>query len=163
MCNIGRGSRLILGSLATVGDCCLYTVGGIACVLIGVPSEFNTTALARQWLIDNNCEFVAKLATPVTYQLTAQEIKTLLGTNNIWANTGDTEVEYRADVTLYIGRLTEPDADMIADANITSGSYFMVGNDLYRATANIASGASVIVGTNAIKVSLATALNEINQ
>ena len=99
----------------------------------------------------------------ITYPLTQIEIpKTLLGTNNIWTDAGDTEVTYRADTKLYISRLTEPDADMVADANITSGSYFMVGNDLYRATVNIASGANVIEGTNAIKVSLATALNEIN-
>lgn len=104
--------------------------------------------------------FTARL---ITIQLTPHDVKTLLGQNNIFADTGDTEVEYRADTKLYIERLTEPDADMIADANIVSGSYFMVGNNLYRATANIASGASVIVGTNAVKVSLAQALNEINQ
>jgi len=111
----------------------------------------------------NGVQLVYELAEPIHYPITPTEIKTLLGQNNIWADTGDTEVTYRADTTLYISRLTEPDADMIADANITSGSYFMAGNNLYRATANIASGASVIVGTNAVKVSLAQALNEINQ
>ena len=35
-----------------------------------------------------------KLATPITYTLTPQEIRTLLGKNNIWADTGDTEVTY---------------------------------------------------------------------
>ena len=38
----------------------------------------------------------------------------------------------------------------------------MVGNSLFKATANIASGASVIVGTNCIRKSLSEALNEIN-
>ena len=107
-------------------------------------------------------QIVLPLATPIHYPLTPTEITSLLGQNNIWADCGDTSVTYRADTTLYISRLTEPDADMIADANITSGSYFMVGTDLYKATVNIASGASVIVGTNAVKVSLAQALNEIN-
>ena len=106
---------------------------------------------------------VYELAEPIHYPLAPIEIKTLLGQNNIWADTGDTEVEYRADTTLYIKRLTESDTDMVADSNIVSGQYFMVGTDLYKATVNIASGASVIVGTNATKVSLATALNEINQ
>ena len=110
----------------------------------------------------NGQQLVYELAEPIHYPLTPTEIKTLLGTNNIWSNTGDVSVEYRADTTLYIKRLTESDTDMVADANITSGSYFMVGNDLYKATVNIASGASVIVGTNATKVSLAQALNEIN-
>lgn len=72
-------------------------------------------------------------------------------------------VEYRADPTLYISRLTEPDADMIADANITSGQYFMVGNTLYKATANIASGASIVPNVNCTRKSLSEALNEINQ
>ena len=39
-------------------------------------------------------QFVYKLATPITYQLTPQEIRTLLGTNNIWADTGDVTVNY---------------------------------------------------------------------
>ena len=103
-----------------------------------------------------------ELATPITIQLTPHEVKSLLGQNNIFADTGDTSAEYRADTTLYIERLTEPDADMIADANIVSGSYFMVGNILYKATANIASGSAVIEGTNATRKSLSEALNEIN-
>ena len=104
-----------------------------------------------------------ELATPQTYQLTPTEVATLLGDNTIWADTGDTEVEYRADTKLYIERLTAPDsADMIADSNIVSGQYFMVGNTLYKATANIANGASIIVGTNCTRKSLSEALNEIN-
>lgn len=31
---------------------------------------------------------------PLTYQLTPQDVMTLLGTNNIWADTGDVTVEY---------------------------------------------------------------------
>ena len=85
------------------------------------------------------------------------------GQNNIFADTGDCSVEYRADTKLYIERLTAPDsADMIADSNIVSGQYFMVSNALYKATTNIANGGQIIVGTNCTKVSLATALNEIN-
>ena len=112
---------------------------------------------------DKTAQFVYPLATPIEIQLTPHEVKSLLGANNIWADTGDTSVEYRADTKLYIERLTEPDADMIADANIVSGQYFMVGNSLYLATANIASGSAVIVGTNCTRKSLSEALNEINQ
>lgn len=103
------------------------------------------------------------IATPITIQLTPHVVNSLLGQNNIFADTGDTEVEYRADTKMYIERLTEPDADMIADSNIVSGQYFMVGNSLYLATANIASGSVVIEGTNATRKSLSEALNEINQ
>jgi hypothetical protein len=51
---------------------------------------------------------------------------------------------------------------MIADSAITSGQFFMVGNTLYRALANIASGATITVGTNAQRVSLSDALNLVN-
>ena len=117
----------------------------------------------KTWLSTNNLKVVYELAEPVTYQLTPTEVTTLLGDNTIWADTGDTTCEYRADTKLYIERLTAPDsADMIADANITSGQYFMVGNSLYKATANIANGGQIIVGTNCIRKSLSEALNEIN-
>ena len=38
-------------------------------------------------------QVVATLATPTTVQLTPTEVKTLLGVNNIWADTGDVTVE----------------------------------------------------------------------
>ncbi len=40
------------------------------------------------------------LPDPIT--LTADSVKTFLGTNNIWADCGDTTVDYRADPTLFI-------------------------------------------------------------
>ena len=102
-----------------------------------------------------------ELATPFEVQLTAEDdITTLLGQNNIWSDTGDIEVEYRADTKLYIEKLTAPtEDDMIADHAISANSFFMVGNTLYRATTAIASGATITVGTNATKMSLSDALN----
>lgn len=43
-----------------------------------------------------------KLATPITYQLTPHEVKSMLGSNTIYADTGNTAVEYRADIQRYI-------------------------------------------------------------
>lgn len=101
-----------------------------------------------------------EIKNPTTVQLTPHEVCTLLGLNNVWADTGDTAVEYRADTRLYIEKLTQPEEyDMIADSAITSGKFFMIGNTLYRALANIASGATITVGTNATKMSLSDALN----
>ena len=98
-----------------------------------------------------------------TVQLTAQEVSTLLGQNNVWADTGNTEVEYRADTKLYIEKLTVPtEDDMVADHAISSGSFFMIGNTLYRATTAIASGATITVGTNATRLSLSDALNALS-
>lgn len=41
-------------------------------------------------------QLVYELATPITYQLTPTEVRTILGDNNIWADTGSVEVTYRA-------------------------------------------------------------------
>lgn len=45
-----------------------------------------------------------KLEEPITYQLTPHEVKSLLGSNTIYADTGDTSVEYRADIQRYIDK-----------------------------------------------------------
>ena len=47
---------------------------------------------------------VYKLATPVEVTLTPTEITTLLGTNNIFADCGDTTVSYYADTTLFVNK-----------------------------------------------------------
>ena len=50
---------------------------------------------------------VYELATPQTYQLTAQQISLLLGDNNIWSNGGNVTVTYAIDPALYQGMPTE--------------------------------------------------------
>ena len=97
------------------------------------------------------------------HDVAPQTIKTLLGVNNIWADAGNMEIEYVADTKLYIQRLTAPTEDnMIANENIASGKFFMVGNDLYLSTAAIVAGETIAPGTNCTKLSLAEALNNIN-
>lgn len=49
-------------------------------------------------------QLVYELTTPITFALTPTEIKSLLGDNNLWGDTGDTTVTYRADTTMYINR-----------------------------------------------------------
>lgn len=49
----------------------------------------------QAYLAENPLQLVYELATPITYQLTPQQLKTLRGTNNIWSNSNDnTEVTY---------------------------------------------------------------------
>lgn len=102
-----------------------------------------------------------ELATPQTYQLTPQQLfNTLYGVNNIWSDTGDSTITYTADTMLYIQNLTQPtEDDMVANTAIANGKFFMIGNNLYRATTAIASGSQIIPGTNATPMSLADALN----
>lgn len=47
---------------------------------------------------------VYDLATPIEIQLDPHEVSSLLGQNNIFADTGDSEVEYRADPTLFVNK-----------------------------------------------------------
>lgn len=108
-------------------------------------------------------QFVYKLATPIEITLTPTQIETLLGTNNIWADCGDVEVEYRADTKLYIQKINAPaDDDMTADTQIASGKYFIIGNNLYLSTTTIPAGDTIIPGTNCTKTDLAEALNALN-
>ncbi len=104
---------------------------------------------------------------PQTYQLTKSQITgiltTLHGNNNIWADCGNTEVTYCADTKLYIEHLTQPtEDDMTADHAISAGTFFMISNNLYLATSQIAAGATITPGTNATQLSLADALNQLN-
>ena len=108
-------------------------------------------------------QLVYKLDTQQTYQLTPQEVRTFLGTNNIFSDCSSVEVEYRADTKLYIEKLTMPtEDDMVANQAIASGKFFMIGNSLFLSTAAIANGAQIIEGTNATRLSLADALNALN-
>ena len=47
-------------------------------------------------------EICYRLATPTTYQLTPQQLATFLGDNAIWANTGNTTVQYCANTKGYV-------------------------------------------------------------
>ena len=123
-----------------------------------------TNAILSQWNEDGHpLQVVYELKTPIEYTLTGQQITTLLGLNNIWADCGDVSLDYRADPTLYIQRLTgSAEDDMTANANITSGSYFMVGTNLFVATQAIGQGMAIVPGTNCTALSLADALNALN-
>lgn len=110
----------------------------------------------------NGKKLIYTLATPITYDLTPTEITSLLGYNAVWSDTGNTDVEYKADTKLYIDSLTAPDDDMVADANIPSGKYFTVNNRLYLSTSAIAIGETIVPGSNCTATNLAEALNNLN-
>ena len=105
-----------------------------------------------------------ELETPQTYQLDPQTVSMLLGANNVWSTGDSVSLTYPCDTKLYMERLTAPtEDDMIANANIASGTYFMVGNRLFRSTASIPNGTEIIIGTNCVPLSLADALNALNE
>ena len=76
-------------------------------------ASYNGETLPGEWISDRDvyapgttpttgAQVVYELSTPITYTLTPQEIRTFLGANNIWADTGDVTVGYKADTKLYI-------------------------------------------------------------
>lgn len=150
----------------------LNVTTGVMTVTHGYIASYNGETLPGEWISDrdvyapgttptNGAEVVYELATPQTYQLTPQQLfNTSYGGTSIWSNTGNTSITYPADTKLFIERLTQPtEDDMIANTAIANGKFFMIGNNLYRATTAIASGSRIIPGTNATPMSLADALN----
>jgi hypothetical protein len=72
---------------------------------IGIAvQDIEQTSDLVSWANSNNLQVCYKLRNPITYTLTPQEITSLLGTNNLWADTGNSNVEYRADTKMYIDR-----------------------------------------------------------
>ena len=145
---------------------------GLLTVTNGYIASYNGETLPSTWISDRDvyssgttpttgAQVVYVLATPQTYQLTPQQLfNTLYGDNNVWSDTGDSTVTYTADTMLYIQNLTQPtEDDMVANTAIANGKFFMIGNNLYRATTDIAIGSQIIPGTNAAPMSLADALN----
>ena len=118
---------------------------------------------ANDYISENPFHVVYPLKTPLVYNLDPVTVTTLIGANNIWADCGPSTVEYPCDTKLYIQKINTPtDDDMIADANIASGQYFIANNNLYLSTAAILAGDPIKPGTNCTLTNLAAALNALN-
>lgn len=138
-------------------------------------------SLPGRWLSDRDvyaegvtpttgAQVVYELESPVvTDGLTTYEVKTLYGYNNILcvdADNANIDVEYRADTGLYIDNRLLPvrnliagvETEMTATKNYAIGAFFIVGDNLYKATSAIASGESIVVGTNCVVTTVAEQL-----
>lgn len=77
-------------------------------------TAYSTVAQFQTALGSTPVQVAYRLATPTEVQLTPSQLSTLLGSNNIWADTGDVSVDYRADTKLYIdGKLAELIAQIV--------------------------------------------------
>lgn len=65
------------------------------------------TSLAdwKAWLAEHPLQISYQLTEPITYTLTPTEVTTLLGDNNIYADTGDVDVVYVRDLNIVINKL----------------------------------------------------------
>lgn len=70
---------------------------------INKGSGFTSVAELQAAFAQTPLQMLYPLATPVTYQLTNQQvIETLKGVNNLWSSTGSVSIEYPADTRLFI-------------------------------------------------------------
>jgi hypothetical protein len=80
-------------------------VSGVLTVTDGYIASYDGEILPSTWISDSDvyaeettpttgAEVVYKLAEAQTYQLTPTQIKSLLGNNNAWCDTGDVDIEY---------------------------------------------------------------------
>lgn len=113
-------SYTALRSLTSVDNCiCYRAVGSPGCMVVmnkysqyydsgSVGWNGSDTSKKEAFIIANgDFELVLKLKTPVTYQLTAGQFKTLHGENHIWADAGEVSVKYVADPAITIEELRE--------------------------------------------------------
>ena len=68
-------------------------------IVFAFDSSMNTYEKISQWFKDNNTQICYELATPQTYQLTPQQVNTLVGTNNVWSEQGNIELSYHIPIT----------------------------------------------------------------
>ena len=91
----------------------LDVVTGVLTVDRASISSYAGETLPGAWISDRDvyapgtspttgAQVVYELATPITYQLTPQEVETLKGQNHVWSDSGDVDLTYVADTKLYI-------------------------------------------------------------
>ena len=65
----------------------------------GMPTSITSPSEAQEWFRQHPTSVVYPLATPQTYQLTPQQVNTLVGTNNVWSEQGNIELSYHIPIT----------------------------------------------------------------
>ena len=91
--NNSRGVRFSIGDNTSIYFVQVYSEIG------------NTVEDFKNWLDNHDVYVVYPLATPTDFTFTGQEIPTRLGVNNFWADEGDSDVTYRADISLALQAL----------------------------------------------------------
>ena len=86
-------SHFVAASGVVEGNCYITNSGR---TLVAVPADqtLNTKDLANEWCAENKPQFVYPLAEEIKVQLSPAEVNTIIGMNNISANTGDVKVTF---------------------------------------------------------------------
>lgn len=127
----GTTYTVSFGSAGTVYGGTLDVVNGTLTVTHGQIASYAGETLPGAWISDRDvyaagttpttgAQVVYELATPQTVTLTPTEVTLLLGTNNVWSDTGDTTLTYKADgmvnsltaLNMLLGGMYEPSSDV---------------------------------------------------
>ena len=87
-------SSHFIGFSKVIPGNCYVTANGRTIVAVPTDQTLNNKELADQWCEENRPQFVYLLSNPTTVQLTPTEVNTIIGRNNISANTGDVSLTY---------------------------------------------------------------------
>ena len=92
---VNQGGRYSLGS--GTGQIASYNEGATT-TSVCVRDDNYTDATAFKTAM-NGVQLVCELAEPMIFQLTPQQIQTLIGQNNVWSDAGEVEVAYNIPIT----------------------------------------------------------------
>lgn len=161
-------------SMPTKDDCSYCTQSSYKRRLWIKDSSHTTLDSFNTALSIDPIVLVVWLATPVTYNLIAEQVGQILslkGTNNVWADTGNASVDYSCDTKLYVDKhlsasqslmeliiTANREASMKATKAYASGDLLIVNGTLYKASTSIANGATLTVGTNVTATTIASEL-----
>lgn len=125
----------------------------------------------------NPVQLLYTLPSSQTYLLTPSQLSTLLGENNIWADTGNSTVtlrlptgdlayqdtvDYESQVTNkpdFAAMLSGSETAMVATRNYDEGALIGVGDDLYKALTGIGTGMALVVGSNVVATTIEAEIN----
>ena len=84
-----------------------FVVQGGQRIVVTADSTIDTVDKFKTWLQSNPLVFACPASSPTDFTFTPMSPtpETALGVNNFWADTGDSEVTYRADISLVISAL----------------------------------------------------------
>lgn len=97
----GNGRNVVVNEPLNIGESYwVNTVSERGALWLPIGTYGKTQS---EWIVlAQDIQITIPLATPQTYQLTPQQINTLLGQNNVWSEQGSVAVVYKADIQLWV-------------------------------------------------------------
>lgn len=141
-CSPGDAKRSDTSSLSVISNKFKSSMSGNQDVCFLHPDgyiRFNTSVgyanRHELFLAIGAIEFIYPLATPITYQLTPVQVRSLLGTNNVWADCGNISIKYFVQSTqpLFDYINDEDDKCVYIDCEQTGADTFSITSSITKA------------------------------